>query len=126
MSSRARKHPRPFSYSTSIYRDRVPDEDDFEVVHTREATLDYRSRISFSERSIQKGFTPWKADVLWNLTAVEDDQQLGLSSEPQEWEDVDNEMIIEEAILKTKKALVCFFSFFFSPSSRLFASVGTA
>ncbi|KJA13018.1 hypothetical protein HYPSUDRAFT_209892 [Hypholoma sublateritium FD-334 SS-4] len=60
---------------TSHYHDRIPLEDDFEVIHARTTHLTSRKEPIESSRSPLKGQTTW---TLGNVWAPEDDEELAL------------------------------------------------
>ncbi|KAF9471463.1 hypothetical protein BDN70DRAFT_819963, partial [Pholiota conissans] len=67
---------RPFKrLKRSHYHDRVPLEDDVEVVHSRSSGLTTRNRVTESARSPQKGRTTWLVGSAW---APEDDLDIAL------------------------------------------------
>lgn len=60
---------------TSHYIDRIPLEDDFEVIHARSSHLTSRNEPVDSSRSPLKGRTTW---TLGNFWAPDDDEELAL------------------------------------------------
>ncbi|KAF9471428.1 hypothetical protein BDN70DRAFT_820006, partial [Pholiota conissans] len=71
------------------YHDRVPIEDDFEVVHSRSSGLSTRNLAIETPRSPQKGRTTWVVGSTW---APEDDLDLALDETSQFFEE---EMLAE-------------------------------
>lgn len=65
----------PKRAKTSHYRDRIPLEDDYEVIHARSAHLTSRNMPTDSARSPMKGRTSWTFGNLW---APDDDEELAL------------------------------------------------
>lgn len=57
------------------YRDRVVDDEDMEVVHSRDSFLSSRGKTIETPRSPQKGRTTWVVGETW---VPEDDPELGL------------------------------------------------
>lgn len=70
---RAKKRQR--ASAGGSYHDRVLDNDDFEIVHSRESRLGARGQRIETPRSPQKGRTAWVVGESW---APEDDPELGL------------------------------------------------
>lgn len=60
---------------TSHYHDRIPLEDDFEVIHARSSHLTSRNEPVDSSRSPLKGRTTWTIGSFW---APDDDEELAL------------------------------------------------
>lgn len=72
---RSRKRAR--AHASGTYHDRAVDEDDFEIVQTREARLNSRKRPLETPRSPQRGRTSWQVGTAWQPV---DDLELGLDA----------------------------------------------
>lgn len=83
------------------YHDRVVDDDDFEVVHSRESHLSSRRQHVETPRSPQKGRTTWVVGETWT---PEDDPELGL--DPTNWCDEEFEKEVMEPPRPVKKPAV--------------------
>lgn len=73
------------------YHDRVVEDEDFEVVHSRESHLSSRRQNVETPRSPQKGRTAWVVGEVWT---PEDDPELGL--DPADWCDEEFEKEVME------------------------------
>lgn len=76
VEQRARKRLR--SSVGGSYHDRVVDDDDYEIVHSRESHLSSRGLLIETPRSPQRGLTAWVVGEDW---APADDPEVGLDPE---------------------------------------------
>ena len=65
----------PKRLKTSHYRDRIPLDDDYEIIHSRSSHLTSRNIPVDSARSPMKGRTSWTVGNRW---APDDDEELAL------------------------------------------------